>query len=67
MLALAASRMHGERGQWWLGAGGLISILWGCLLFVAPAEGALVMTWWLGGYALLFGIALIVLSVVCAG
>jgi uncharacterized membrane protein HdeD (DUF308 family) len=32
------------------------------MLFVAPAAGAVVLTWWLGAYSLLFGILLLVLG-----
>lgn len=39
-------------------AGGL-SLLYGVLLFVSPLVGALVLTWWLGAYALIFGAALL--------
>jgi hypothetical protein len=37
-------------------------LLYGALLIVAPMIGALVLTWWLGAYALLFGVALLVLA-----
>lgn len=40
-------------------AGGLLSILLGIILFVHPAIGAIALSWWLGLYALLFGIALL--------
>jgi uncharacterized membrane protein HdeD (DUF308 family) len=40
-------------------AGGLLSILLGVVLFVHPAVGAIALSWWLGLYALLFGIALL--------
>ena len=42
--------------------GGALSILWGVMLFGAPAAGAVVLTWWLGAYSLLFGILLLVLG-----
>ncbi|NUB07286.1 uncharacterized membrane protein HdeD (DUF308 family) [Azospirillum brasilense] len=62
MMIAAAIRLRTSHGKWWLGFGGLVSIVWGILLFVAPIEGAVVMTWWLGAYALVFGGVLIVLA-----
>lgn len=62
MMIAAAFRLRTSHGKWWLGFGGLVSIVWGILLFVAPIEGAVVMTWWLGAYAIIFGGALIVLA-----
>lgn len=62
MMIAAAVRLRASHGKWWLGFGGLVSVVWGILLFVAPIEGAVVMTWWLGAYALVFGGALIVLA-----
>lgn len=41
-------------------AGGLLSILLGVILIVHPAIGAIALSWWLGFYALLFGVALLV-------
>ena len=49
-------------GRWWLACGGIVSIIWGALLFIAPIVGALVLTWWLGGYAIAFGVTLLVLG-----
>jgi uncharacterized membrane protein HdeD (DUF308 family) len=40
-------------------AGGILSILLGIILFAHPAIGAVALSWWLGFYALLFGIALL--------
>jgi uncharacterized membrane protein HdeD (DUF308 family) len=37
-------------------------LIYGALLLVAPMTGAVVLTWWLGVYALVFGIALVVLA-----
>jgi uncharacterized membrane protein HdeD (DUF308 family) len=42
--------------------GGIVSILYGALLIVAPMIGAVVLTWWLGAYALVFGVSLVVLA-----
>jgi uncharacterized membrane protein HdeD (DUF308 family) len=42
--------------------GGIVSIIWGALLFIWPITGALVLTWWMAGYALFFGGALIALG-----
>ena len=61
MLA-AAFRLNIDHGRWWLALGGIVSIVYGLLLVVAPTIGALVLTWWLGAYALIFGVALIVLA-----
>jgi uncharacterized membrane protein HdeD (DUF308 family) len=40
----------------------VVSVLWGVLLAVFPVTGAVVLTWWLGGYAVAFGAALLVLA-----
>jgi uncharacterized membrane protein HdeD (DUF308 family) len=58
----AAFRLGTEDGRWWLVVGGLVSLVYGALLIVAPLIGAVVLTWWLGAYALIFGVALIVLA-----
>lgn len=58
----AGFRAHVDHGRIWLIVGGLASILYGVLLFVAPATGAVVVTWWLGVYALVFGVSLIMFS-----
>jgi uncharacterized membrane protein HdeD (DUF308 family) len=58
----AAFRLSHNHGRWWLALGGIVSILFGVLLAIAPLIGAVVLTWWLGAYALMFGIALLVLA-----
>jgi uncharacterized membrane protein HdeD (DUF308 family) len=60
---MAAFRLNIEHGRWWLVLGGAASVIYGILLIVAPLIGALVLTWWFGAYALVFGIALLVWSV----
>ena len=61
MLA-AAFRLKIDHGRWWLVLGGAVSLVYGILLTMAPVAGALVLTLWLGAYALVFGVALLVLA-----
>ena len=58
----SAFRLEPEHGRWWMLLGGIVSILYGALLIGAPLTGAVVLTWWLGAYAIVFGVALIVLG-----
>lgn len=53
---LALIRLSGE---WLLVVSGVLSILLGIILFAHPAVGVVALSWWLGAYALLFGIALV--------
>ena len=62
LLLCAAFRLDAAHGRWWMALGGIASIVWGVLLFLAPAAGALVLTWWLGAYSLVFGVLLLVLA-----
>lgn len=52
--------LDGAPGRWWFVLGGLASIAYGALLVTAPVIGALVLTWWIGAYALVFGTAMVV-------
>src|SRR5690242_1096790 len=59
-LTIGAARLHQHLdGRWLLILSGILSVVWGVLLFVWPIAGLLVLTWWLGAYAILFGIMLI--------
>ncbi len=58
-LLAASFRFDLAEGRLWLAIGGLVSILWGVLLLAAPLTGAVVLTWWLGAYTVLFGVMLI--------
>jgi uncharacterized membrane protein HdeD (DUF308 family) len=62
LMLAAAFRLPADYGRWWLALGGLASVVYGVLLFIAPLIGALVLTWWIGAYALVFGISLIALA-----
>lgn len=48
--------------EWLLGLGGVLSVLLGVLFFARPAVGVLSSVWVLGLYAILFGVALLVLG-----
>jgi uncharacterized membrane protein HdeD (DUF308 family) len=62
-LMLAGARsVEGGYGRGWLIFGGIVSLLYGLLMILAPLLGAVVLTWWLGAYSLVFGVALIVLA-----
>ena len=62
LLLAATFRLRPAHGKWLMGLGAIISMVWGVLLMAAPIAGAVVMTWWLGAYALVFGAALIALA-----
>ena len=48
--------------EWLLIAAGILSVLFGVLLILQPAVGALAMIWWIAGFAIVFGILLVALS-----
>jgi uncharacterized membrane protein HdeD (DUF308 family) len=62
VMLYGAFRFRLEHGRGWLIAGGVISLAWGGLLLFAPIAGAVVMTLWLGAYALVFGVAMLFLA-----
>lgn len=61
-MTAAAFRLPGTQERWLLALSGLISVLWGVLLFLFPIAGALVLIWWMGGYALAFGVVMLILA-----
>jgi uncharacterized membrane protein HdeD (DUF308 family) len=62
VMIAAAYNVEGRYGRGWLVFGGIVSLAYGFLMILAPLLGAVVLTWWLGAYSLVFGIALIVLA-----
>lgn len=56
----SAASLRAESGRWWLLLSGVLSVIYGALLAIAPLVGALVLTWWFGAYALVFGVLQIV-------
>ena len=62
LMTAAGFQLNIDHGRWWLVLGGLLSLAYGVLLIITPLIGAIVLTWWLGAYALGFGVALVVFS-----
>jgi uncharacterized membrane protein HdeD (DUF308 family) len=60
---VAAIQLRKElTNEWLLILGGVFSIIFGVLLVLNPAAGALTMVWLIGTFTLVFGIMMIVLS-----
>ncbi|MGZ3269019.1 MAG: HdeD family acid-resistance protein [Caulobacteraceae bacterium] len=58
----AAVRLRRDHGRWWMGFGGMLSVITGVVFAAAPLLGALVLTWWIGAYALIYGVTLLMLA-----
>ncbi|HLI19547.1 MAG TPA: HdeD family acid-resistance protein [Stellaceae bacterium] len=61
-LLIDAFRLHRQHGEWWMILAGLASLVWGVLVVLFPVAGILVWAWWIAAYALIFGIAMLVLA-----
>jgi uncharacterized membrane protein HdeD (DUF308 family) len=60
---IAAIELRKEiTGEFWLGLSGVLSIVFGVLLFVYPSAGMLSILWLLAIYSIVFGVSVIVLS-----
>ncbi|MFD1704737.1 HdeD family acid-resistance protein [Methylopila henanensis] len=62
MMVLTAVWFGAEHGRAWLALGGVASILFGVLLAAAPVIGAVVLTWWIGAYAIALSGALFAMA-----
>src|SRR3981189_3741471 len=58
LMTAAAFRLNIEHGRSWLVLGGLLSLACVAGLVFHPLIGAVVLTWWMGAYALAFTLAL---------
>lgn len=59
---VATFRREPVAARGWLALSAVISIGFGIVLLLAPMLGAVVLTWWLGVYGVVFGIALLFLG-----
>jgi uncharacterized membrane protein HdeD (DUF308 family) len=62
LLLAAAFSLNLDHGRWWLGLGGIASLVFGILLVIEPLIGAVVLTLWVGAYALVFGVFLLIVA-----
>ena len=62
LLLGASYRLNIPHGRWLMALAGAISVIWGVLLIIWPLIGAVVLTWWMAAYALIFGVAMLVLA-----
>jgi uncharacterized membrane protein HdeD (DUF308 family) len=62
LMLSAAFALNLDHGRWWLALGGIASVIFGILLVIEPLIGAVVLTLWIGAYALVFGIFLLILA-----
>jgi uncharacterized membrane protein HdeD (DUF308 family) len=60
---VAAIQLRKEiENEWLLGLAGALSVVLGLFLFAAPGAGAIAVLWWIGAFAIVFGIVEIVLG-----
>jgi uncharacterized membrane protein HdeD (DUF308 family) len=60
---VAAVRLRRRiKGEWWLAVSGILSVIFGGLVAIAPEAGALALVLWIGAYAVVFGVLLILLA-----
>ena len=62
LMLAAAFTLNRDYGRWLLALGGIASLVFGILLIIEPLIGAVVLTLWIGAYAILFGVLLLVLA-----
>jgi uncharacterized membrane protein HdeD (DUF308 family) len=61
-MLVAAFALNRDYGRRLLALGGIASLVFGILLILEPLIGAVVLTLWIGAYAVVFGVLLLVLG-----
>jgi uncharacterized membrane protein HdeD (DUF308 family) len=60
---IAAIHLRKElENEWLLALSGLLSVVLGVFLIMAPGAGALAVLWWIGAFAIVFGVLTIILG-----
>lgn len=60
---VAAIRLRKEiKGEWLMILSGLVSVVFGVLLFLQPGAGALAVAWIIAAYAFIFGVLMVLLA-----
>lgn len=63
MQVVTAVRLRKQlEGEWMLILGGVLSVVFGLIILFAPVSGALVISWWIGAFAFVYGIVLSILG-----
>ncbi|MGH7025391.1 MAG: HdeD family acid-resistance protein [Caulobacteraceae bacterium] len=60
---VAALQLNIDHGRVWMVIGGLASVVFGVAVLFAPLLGAIVLTWWIGAFALVSGVASLILAI----
>jgi uncharacterized membrane protein HdeD (DUF308 family) len=63
LMFASSFRLNRDHGRAWLVVGGIASVIWGALLLIFPFTGLVVVTYFMGAYALVFGVSLIILGI----
>jgi uncharacterized membrane protein HdeD (DUF308 family) len=58
-LLSAAFRVGRDHGEWLLLLAGFLSLAWGIAVALWPIAGLLAWVWWIGAYALVFGVIML--------
>jgi uncharacterized membrane protein HdeD (DUF308 family) len=61
-LLIGSIKLDGEHGQGFMAAAGAFSLILAVLLFVSPLLGLKIVIWWIGAWAIAFGILLVILG-----
>lgn len=62
LLLASALKVDARHGRGWMILSAVASILLGASLLIAPLTGAVVLTWWVGAYAIIFGVGMLMLA-----
>jgi uncharacterized membrane protein HdeD (DUF308 family) len=64
VLEIAAAVRPRKRitGEWWLALSGILSVVFGVVLMIAPGAGALALVLWIGAFAIVLGALLMGLA-----